>query len=252
VVGFYDCTCMLTGVSVDHVGATAVILRRTDAGYEPVTLGISGEYNGYGTIWSIDEGRNTELVYDFFEAQSRTGRFMAKEPTVNGDPEPFTDDCDIEDLLALIERTCACWEGGDNALAPLTVLDGDVIAFSFIAQPIWDAIAETGTAASTLEAEFSRVFGDGAIPHEIYDGHLPEVSKQLCQIAAISDFVRTHELRWAPPCENQQRYTGYNYLQHTPEDTFAFIANARLDYRDEPAIQRGLDACADIARRWAD
>ncbi len=73
MVGFYDCTCMLTGVSVDHVGATAVILRRTAAGYEPVTLGIGGEYNGYGTIWSIDEGRNTELVYDFFATQSRTG-----------------------------------------------------------------------------------------------------------------------------------------------------------------------------------
>jgi hypothetical protein len=142
--------------------------------------------------------------------------------------------------------------GRGNALAPLTVLDGDVIVFSFIAQPIWDVIVETGTAAPTLEAEFSRAFGDGAIPREIYDGHLPEVCAQLRQLAAISDFVRNHELRWAPPCEDQQRYSGYNYLQHSPEDTFAFIANARLDYRGEPAIQRGLDACADIARRWAD
>jgi hypothetical protein len=57
---------MLTGVSVARVGATVVVLRRTATGYEPITLGISGEYNGYGTIWSIDEGPDTELVYDFF------------------------------------------------------------------------------------------------------------------------------------------------------------------------------------------
>jgi hypothetical protein len=92
---------MLTAVSVDRVGATAVILRRTATGYEPVALGISGEYNGYGTIWSIDEGRNTELVYDFFATQYRSGTFMAKDQTYDGDYAMFTHDDGIEDLLSV-------------------------------------------------------------------------------------------------------------------------------------------------------
>jgi hypothetical protein len=134
---------MLTGVSVDRVGATAVVLRRTATGYEPITLGISGEYNGYGTIWSIDEGRNTELMYDYFATQYRSGRFMAKDQTYDGDYEMFTDDDGIEDLLSVIERTCPCWERCGNFYPPSTVLDSDVIVYAFVAQPVWDAVAET-------------------------------------------------------------------------------------------------------------
>jgi hypothetical protein len=159
VVGFHDCTCMVTGVSVDRVGATAVVLRRTATGYEPITLGISGEYNGYGTIWSIDEGRNTEMVYDFFAQQYRAGRFVAEDQTNDGDYELFTDDEGIEELLAVIERTCSCWERYGNFCPPSTVLDGDVIVYAFIAQPIWDAVVEkasveTASTAPTLEADF--------------------------------------------------------------------------------------------------
>jgi hypothetical protein len=256
VVGFYDCTCMLTGVSVDRVGATAVILQRTAAGYEPVTLGISGEYNGYGTIWSVNENRNTELVYDFFATQYRTGRFMAKDQTYDEDPELFTDEYGIEDLLSVIERTCSCWERYGNFYAPSTVLDGDVIVYAFIAQPIWDAVVERGSvetasAAPTREADFLRAFGDSTTAREIYDGHLPEVAEQVRQLAAISEFARKHELRWAPPGEEEQKYWKYSYVQHGSEDIFAFIANARLDYRDEPAILTALDTCANVAREWA-
>jgi hypothetical protein len=252
VVGFYDCTCMLTGVSVDRVGATAVILRRTATGYEPVTLGINGEYNGYGTIWSIDEGRNTELVYDFFATQYRSGRFMAKDQTYDGDYEMFTDDDGIEDLLSVIERTCSCWERYGNFYPPSTVLDGDVIVYGFIAQPIWDAIAGKASAAPTLEADFLRAFGANATAREIYDGHLSEVAEQVRQLAAVSEFVRVHEMRWAPPGEQEQKYWMHSYDQNGTEDWFAFIATARLDYSGEPAIQKALDVCADIVRRWAD
>jgi hypothetical protein len=256
VVGFYDCTCMLTGVSVDRVGATAVVLRRTATGYEPITLGISGDYNGYGTIWSIDEGRNTELVHDFFATQYRGGRFIAKDQTHDGDYEMFTDD-GIEDLLAVIERTCSCWERYGNFYPPSTVLDDDVIVYAFIAKPIWDAVVkgasvEFGSAAPTLEADFLRAFGDNTTAREIYAGHLPEVADDVRQLAAISEFVRKHELRWAPPGEQEQNYWKHSYDQNGTEDWLAFIANARLDYRDVPAIQRGLDVCAYVVRSWAD
>ena len=251
MVGFYDCTCMLTGVSVDLVGATAVILRRTATGYEPVALGISGEYDGYGTIWSVDEGRNTELVYDFFATQYRNGRFIAKDQTYDGDYELFTDEYGIEDLLAIIERTCSCWERYGNFYPPSTVLDGDVIVYAFIAQPVWDAIVETASAASNLEADFLRAFGGNPTAREIYDGHLPEVAEQVRQLAAICEFVRAHEMRWAPPGEQEQKYWGYSYDQNDTEDWLAFIATARLDYPDEPAIQSALDTCASVTREWA-
>ncbi|MCW2559912.1 MAG: hypothetical protein JWP55_3876 [Mycobacterium sp.] len=74
----------------------------------------------------------------------------------------------------------------------------------------------------------------------------------LRQLAAISEFVRKHELRWAPPGEREQKYWKHSYDQNCTDEWLAFIATARLDYRDEPAIQRGLDVCADFVRSWAD
>jgi len=71
------------------------------------------------------------------------------------------------------------------------------------------------------------------------------------QLAAISELVRVHEIRWAPPGEQEQTYWKHSYVQHNDDDVFAFIANARLDYRGEPAIQKALDTCTNVAREWA-
>jgi hypothetical protein len=191
-------------------------------------------------------------MYDFFATQYGSGRFIAKDQTYDGDYELFTDADGIEDLFAVIERTCACWERYGNFYPPSTVLDDDVIVYGFIAQPIWDAIVGSASAGPTLAADFRRAFGDNTTAREIYDGHLPEVADEVRQLAAISEFVRTHELRWAPPGEREQKYWKHSYDQNGTEDWLAFIADARLDYRDEPAIQRGLDVCADVVRSWAD
>jgi hypothetical protein len=112
---------------------------------------------------------------------------MAKDQTCDGDYALLTDEDGIEDLLAVIERTCSCWERYDNVCPPSTVLDGDVIVYAFIAQPVWDGIVGAASAAPDVE-----------------------------------------------------------------EDWLAFIATARLDYPDEPAIQTALDKCADVVREWAD
>jgi hypothetical protein len=78
------------------------------------------------------------------------------------------------------------------------------------------------------------------------------VAEQVRQLAAVSEFVQGHEIRWAPPGEQEQKYWMHSYDQNGTEDWFAFIATARLDYSGEPAIQTALDVCADIVRRWAD
>jgi hypothetical protein len=70
--------------------------------------------------------------------------------------------------------------------------------------------------------------------------------------AANFEFVRKHELRWAPRGEREQKYWKHSYDQNGTDEWLPFIATARLDYRDEPAIQRGLDVCADVVRSWAD
>jgi hypothetical protein len=164
-------------------------------------------------------------VYDFFATRYRNGRFVAKDQT--------------------------------NFYPPSTDLDGDVIVYAFIAQPIWDAVvedasAESDSAAPTFDADFVRAFGDNPTAREIYDGHLSEVADEVRQLAAISEFVRKHQMRWAPAGEEEQRYWKRSYDQNSTDDWFASIADARLDYRDEPAILRGLDVCADVVRRWAD
>lgn len=44
-MGFFECTCMLTGVSL--IGdATCVLLRLCDDGFAPIALQLTGEYNG--------------------------------------------------------------------------------------------------------------------------------------------------------------------------------------------------------------
>lgn len=239
-MGFYDCRCMITGVSVDFVGATAVVLRCTPAGYEPVTMGISGEYSGYGMLWWLTEGRNTELVYEYFARQSRSGRFTAREHPDN-DPVEFTDDFTLENLLAVIESSWSLWptfEGDDFEVLPLAVLDGDPLVFTLIAQPIWDAIAAAGPGAASLHA----AFGDATVPQEIYGSHLTEIDRQLRDFAAVNAFVHAHELRWAPPAEPAQRYPTELGAQRDHDENAEFIAQARDDYRDSPVLLAGLDA----------
>lgn len=241
-MGFYDCRCMLTGVSVDFVGATAVILRCTATGYEPVTLGISGEYSGYGMLWWLAEDRNTELVYEYFSRQSRSGRFTARHHPYE-DPVEFTDDYSLEDLLAAIEAACSLattFDDEDFEALPLAVLDGDPLVFGLIAQPVWDAIAAAGEGEASLDA----AFGEAKVPREIYGSHLTDVDRQLRDFAAVSAFVRSHELRWAPPGDPAQRYPTEMGAQRDDDENAEFIAQARDDYRDSPVLLAGLDAYA--------
>ncbi|ART68808.1 hypothetical protein BTO20_09600 [Mycobacterium dioxanotrophicus] len=239
-MGFYDCRCMLTGVSVDFVGATAVILRCTPAGYEPVALGVSGDYSGYGMLWGLTEDRNTQLVYEYFSRLSRSGRFTARMHPLE-DPVEFTDELDLEQVLGAIESSWSLsppYDGEDLEVLPLVVLDGANLVFALIAQPIWDAIAAAGPAEASLQA----AFGDATVPQEIYGGHLSEVEPQLRQFAAVNAFVRAHGLRWAPPADPAQRYPTEMGAQRDDDENAEFIAQARRDYHDSPALLAGLDA----------
>jgi len=239
-VGFFDIKCVLTGVSVDFVGAVLVVLRCTPSGYEPISLGIPGDYDGTGSIFPEGDDRAVELFYDYLVQQHREGRFVVK-PAVDGEVVDFPGEYGVQGPLTYImDSWLLAWPHDDDepfTPMPLATLDGDTVVYALIAQPVWDAIVAAGSAPATLEA----AFGDGTIPREIYGTHAAEVAPQLQALARITEFVRVHELRWAPPADPNQRYPSHGD-QWGEEENAELVTQARLDYRHSPAVLAGLDA----------
>lgn len=117
---------MITGLSL--VGdATAVVLRETGGGYEPMLQPIRGTYDRYGSIDGIEENPNTDEVLAYFKAKLDEGRFVVTESIDT-----------IEDLLSAFERNCLSYDGLGPASA---TLDGMRIVLALIARQVWDALA---------------------------------------------------------------------------------------------------------------
>lgn len=227
---------MITGVSLMPVHATLVVLRRVGGDYLPITLGITGTYDRIGGIDGVDEDLNTELVVRYFLDRYRDGRFFAKDQTSTFEGDALTADSDIEDHIRLIERThIAIVDGGGHPAS--TVLDGDMVVFALIAQPIWDAIA---AAAPPLDRESDRLFGPASTAADIYAGRLPELAPAIDQLAAVGAFVAGHGLRWAPAPEPSQRYPTDYGSQHPGDEIKRFLDQAQRDYADNPVISAGL------------
>ena len=241
-MGFYDCSCMITGVSL-HDDATLVVLRRIGQNYLPITLGIAGTYDRLGGIDGVHEDLNTELVLRYFFDRYRDGRFFAKDQTRTFDGDSLTSDSHIEELLQLIERTHVAIDDEilDDGIYPAsTVLDSDMVVFALIAQPVWDAIVDAASEPDRpLDRQFERLFGPASTAAEIYEGRLPELVTALNHLAAINDFVEAHGLRWAPAPEPSQRYPTDYGCQHGDEIK-EFLDRAKRDYQDEPVILTGL------------
>src|SRR5262252_9175675 len=89
-VGFYDCRCMVTGVSLKGSDAAAVLLQKAAGVYRPIALAMKGNYNRLGTIDHISEDANTRLVLKFFLAKLG-GAFVIDEPCWTSDNLPITD-----------------------------------------------------------------------------------------------------------------------------------------------------------------
>lgn len=240
-MGFYDAPCLITGVSLSYVEATAVLLRRTAGGdYCPMTLGIPGAYDGYGSLEFVEPDRNVAAVLAFFSEARRIGRFFAQD-TTRDDGLSFGDG-DIESLLYLVERTTTCCELYGGHCPPSTVLDGDPVVMALIAQPVWDAIAVDGDAGDSTMA--GSAFGGGLdTATEIYGGGLREhLGKQLRELAAVSAFIAGHPpLRWAPPGEpNQGFFRGHGH-QWGDDDRRGFLAVARKTFGENARLLAALD-----------
>ena len=247
-MGFFECTCMLTGVSlIGH--ATCVLLRLCDDGFAPITLPLTGEYNRLGAIDGVAENPNSQLIVDFLTEHLRTGRFVAvDETTVNETvwPAPSPEYRSVIDgLIALVERNTTVWHVLQMGNAPMVAFDGDAIVLSLISRPVWDAIVAGSTSpGGSLEALFEKVFHRDSIAQGIYHQHLPEVAMQLRELAIVDAFLDTHGRSWTPPGD---------YGQHWREEILSYLARAREAYRDVPVVLDGLDGyAAEIAQLFAE
>lgn len=245
-MGFYDTTCLLTGINVRMIDATVVLMRRVDTTYQPISLGISGDYDGYGCIEGVQTDRNTELLTHYFTAAHRAGRFQAADQTHSDDPDWFDPVIEIESLLFLVERTNSCSDRFGGYGPPSTLLDGHDVVSAMISGPVWQALTSQRRRGGPRSGRtlLDDAFGAGAsIAAQIYGEHLSDATivEQMRELAAITDFITTHPpLRWAPPGEAEQRYP-LSYGQFADNENRAFVETARQDYRDDPAIQDALD-----------
>src|SRR5262245_36531671 len=101
-MGFYDCRCMATGVSLKGADAALVLLQQAAGQYAPVALAIKGNYDRLGSIDGIEEDANTRLVLRFFLGGLQSGAFRVEEDSLTAD-ECFPIRT-VEDLLHGFER----------------------------------------------------------------------------------------------------------------------------------------------------
>lgn len=240
-MGFYDCTCTITGVSLID-DATCVLLRLRDGRFSPVALPVRGGYDRQGAVDGIDENRNTELMVAYFGAQRQAGRFFAEDDTSNIDtvwPSPSPDYRSLIDgLIWLVERNTTVWHAMQMGSDPMVSFDGDPIVLALVAQPIWNAIVADAAATppAAVEATFEEVFDRDPIPMGLYRTHLPDISEQLGELAAVAKFMAAHDRVWAPPGD---------YGQHWEEEMLGYLERARVAFQDVPTVLSGLDVYAE-------
>lgn len=195
-MGLYDLRCMVTGLSLRGIDATLVVLRRSGEAYRPITLGIAGSYDRYGGIDAVIEDVNTDLVLTHFLDRRRNGGFVLDTNHLKIDADsPVTD---IEDLLWCFERNCLClaYDFED----PVATLDGELVTFALIAQPVWNALAAVvAPSQESASAWFEGLFRDSSVAGQIYRERLADVSEHVRELYAVSDFMTMHGLTWAPP-----------------------------------------------------
>ena len=84
----------------------------------------------------------------------------------------------------------------------------------------------------TLEEVFDR----DPIPEALYRTHLPDISEQLGELAAVAKFMTAHDRVWAPPGD---------YGQHWEEEMLGYLERARAAFQDVPTVLSGLDVYAE-------
>ena len=222
-MGFYDCRCMVTGVSLKGGDAALVLLYQSSDQYVPMALAVKGNYNRLGSIDGIDEDANTQSVLRFFQESLGSGVFIVDEEYLRGHGcFPIQT---IEDLLQGFERNMNDGEG-------IAVLNGQSVVFALIARAVWDTIAEAAPApVEPALTSFKRLFKASPLGLEIYAESLEAVSKHIGELAAVDSLLTMRGLTWRP-----SEATGQDY----PEEMRQYLDEAREIFSDLPIILAAL------------
>lgn len=222
-MGFFDCRCMVTGVSLKGADAALVILYQADSEYVPISLAIKGNYNRLGSIDGIEEDANTRLVLRFFLDGLRSGAFRVDEHSLVG-CQCFSIQS-IGDLLQGFERNMN--DGPSTA-----VLHNQSVVFALIARSVWDTITQdTPISNEPAPAMFQRLYGALSVGMKIYAGAIEEVSGHIVEFAAVDAFLRSRELRWQPSEGGGQDYS---------EEMRQYLDEARRTFSDSATINKAL------------
>lgn len=221
-MGFYDCRCAVTGVSLKGANTALVLLQQVADGYAPIALAVTGNYNRYGSIDMIDEDENTALVFAFFQSALRSGNLVVDEDHFRGrDYYPFKQPADV---LQAVERNI-----NDNSRAVL--LNGVPVEFALISSTVWDTIARAAPPSETPAVLFQRLFGASPIATAIYANGLDAVAAHVTEFAAVDAFMRGRGLSWSPTEAGGQDY---------PEEMTEYLEEALRTFADSPVAQTAL------------
>lgn len=223
-MGFYDFRCMISGVSLKGCDAVLVVLcPEAGRGYAPITLGIKGSYNRFGSIDFIEEGLDTDLVLAYFTDRVGDGRLHLDPDHEDSYGKPPND---IEALLNYFERNVS----DSSEEHPAAALDGKRLFSALIARPIWEALATLPTPDATFPAPFNDIYGH----------HLAAaLARHHRELLAVNDFTKSQDIAWAP---QQEEHIGE---QHYAEEIMALLGTARQTFANTPVMLAALDIYAE-------
>ena len=222
-MGFYDCRCAITGVSLKGADATAVLLQRVGRAFRPIALPIKGNYNRLGSIDGVTPDANTRLVLKFFLdalENPESQEFVIDEPYYS---EPLDN---IEGLLWGFERNT-----NDNGKT--AVLNGQPVVVALVCRAVWDAVARATKPRGPDAARFAALFRGVPAAERIYAGKLASVSRLLRELDAVNAFMARRGIRWAPTKAGGQDFA--------PEMR-RYLAAAQKKFRRSAAVSVGLRA----------
>jgi hypothetical protein len=224
----YDTRCAITGINVAASEGVMVALDPDGDGFRPITLGLAGAYDGYGTIGDIPEDRNVELIMTYFRDRAQTGDVVFnKDYREYGIPPR-----DVDSLLKYFERNF-CDSSDEH---PALALHGRPISYCIISKLVWDAIAEAfAPEEGSADGRFKEVFGGSPIAAAIYQSSLDDVGEGIRAMHAVDRFMRARGIAWSPP-DIEMHGAVYD-----DDENDEFVAAARQQFADVPAIQRALD-----------
>jgi len=221
-MGFYDCRCMATSVSLKGADAALVLLQQVAGEHVPISLAIKGNYNRLGSIDGIVEDANTRLVLRFFLDSLRSGAFRVDEAYLAGHGcFPIRT---IEDLLQVCERNMN--DGPGHA-----VLHDEPVVFSLVARAVWDTIAKAAPPDGPVSAVFQRLLGVSPVGAAVYAGSLEQVTGHIGELAAVDTFLKGRGLAWRPTEAGGQDYA---------EEMQQYLAEARQIFADSANDNSGV------------